>query len=264
MDEHKWGVFEKGGEMDFYTASALGLLDRVQYLIRCRGKNIDETNSEEWTGLMYACYYERELIVEFFVKEGADKTVLNKDMRSCTTLAAIAGNPNILNHVFCANMIDRKDRFDCTPLFYAAEHCHYACVEYLLEKGGNPNLLSNNKTPLMLCSEKGLLDMVKILLKHGADVNLTNSERITAIQLADEKNHAQIVTVLKIHGSSSIENILKQAGLEKYWKYFEQNQVNFSQFLAMTEEDMKNIGISLFGPRRKLTLIIADLKRNFK
>lgn len=68
-----------------------------------RGKNIDETNSEEWTGLMYACYYERELIVEFFVKEGADKTVLNKDMRSCTTLAAIAGNPNILNHVFCVS-----------------------------------------------------------------------------------------------------------------------------------------------------------------
>lgn len=61
----------------------------------------------------------------------------------------------------------------------------------------------------MLCSEKGLLDMVKILLKHGADVNLTNSERITAIQLADEKNHAQIVTVLKIHGEYSLQIKIK-------------------------------------------------------
>ena len=58
-------------------------------------------------------------------------------------------------------------------------HCaiangHYDVVQALLAAHANLNHMgkSNKKTALFLASELGDLDMVKLLLKHGAKVNI--------------------------------------------------------------------------------------------
>ncbi|KAK9508146.1 hypothetical protein O3M35_007871 [Rhynocoris fuscipes] len=213
---------------------------------------------------MYGCYHERDEIVRFLVfDESADRTILNDQNRSALTIAAILGNIQILKNVFHENIIDVQDIYDYTPLFYAVKHRHYSCVKYLLKQKSNPDLLCNNKTALMFCAKKNDKLMIQLLLKYGADVNISNSKDKTAIDYAKKTNNDEIIRLLNIHGQNDIKQILKKEGLEHYWIHFEENNINFQQFLNMTELDMKNIGISKFGPRRKLSLIIAAIKEDF-
>lgn len=60
-------------------------------------------------------------------------------------------------------------------------------LKALIESGATPNQKNSNHygyTPLINAAEFGELEMVKILLAAGADVNATNNEGITALHFA--------------------------------------------------------------------------------
>lgn len=45
-------------------------------------------------------------------------------------------------------------------------------MELFLNRGANPNLTSSDGTsPLFMSSQKGFLEIVQLLLKHGADIH---------------------------------------------------------------------------------------------
>lgn len=54
----------------------------------------------------------------------------------------------------------------------------------------------NNETALMLASQRGDLNMVKILVQHYADATLKNNMGKTALTLAKENNHAEVTQFL--------------------------------------------------------------------
>ena len=56
-------------------------------------------------------------------------------------------------------------------------------------------------TPLMAASRFGLLDIVKLLIDAGADVNAADKERMTALRLACEHYNPQIVRALIAAGA---------------------------------------------------------------
>ncbi|KAK3107223.1 hypothetical protein FSP39_009784 [Pinctada imbricata] len=51
--------------------------------------------------------------------------------------------------------------------------------------------------------------------------------------------------------------LLEQLGLTKYMNVFEEQDVDLQVFLSLTDQDLKEIGIKLFGPRKKMTNAIA-------
>ena len=51
--------------------------------------------------------------------------------------------------------------------------------------------------------------------------------------------------------------VLKDLQLEKYKENFE--NVTYDKFKELTDSDLKDLGISLLGPRRKLTQAIDQL-----
>jgi hypothetical protein len=79
--------------------------------------------------------------------------------------------------------INAKDRSDGTALLYAVQYNHYEMVEYLLEKGA---VQSHGWLvyPIHDAVENSNLDMVKLLLKHGADINCKNGEGETPLSYA--------------------------------------------------------------------------------
>ncbi|PFX22621.1 ankyrin repeat and SAM domain-containing protein 3-like [Stylophora pistillata] len=59
----------------------------------------------------------------------------------------------------------------------------------------------------------------------------------------------------------SIANFLDELKLTKYIPTFEEQDVDFTTLLTLTESDLKEVGIYLFGPRRKILTAISEWKR---
>uniref|UniRef100_A0A8C5QGN0 Ankyrin repeat and sterile alpha motif domain containing 3 n=1 Tax=Leptobrachium leishanense TaxID=445787 RepID=A0A8C5QGN0_9ANUR len=58
-------------------------------------------------------------------------------------------------------------------------------------------------------------------------------------------------------GPKDLAEMLEQIGCSKYLSVFQEQDVNLRIFLTLTEIDLREVGISLFGPKRKMTSAIA-------
>ncbi|XP_056389966.1 ankyrin repeat and SAM domain-containing protein 3 isoform X2 [Hyla sarda] len=58
-------------------------------------------------------------------------------------------------------------------------------------------------------------------------------------------------------GPQDLAELLEQIGCSKYLSVFQEQDVNLRIFLTLTEIDLREVGISLFGPKRKMTSAIA-------
>ncbi|XP_059154283.1 ankyrin repeat and SAM domain-containing protein 3-like [Physella acuta] len=63
-------------------------------------------------------------------------------------------------------------------------------------------------------------------------------------------------------GPRNLAEMLNQLGLLKYLDKFEEQDVDLQVFLSLTDNDLKEIGIKLFGPRKKMTNAIARWHSN--
>ncbi|XP_022521298.1 bicaudal C homolog 2 isoform X1 [Astyanax mexicanus] len=55
--------------------------------------------------------------------------------------------------------------------------------------------------------------------------------------------------------------LLIQLGLEKYNTLFQEQEIDYQTFFTLSEEDLKEVGVSTFGARRKMLLAISDLNK---
>lgn len=78
---------------------------------------------------------------------------------------------------------NKKDEIGMRPLEYASS---FECIKLLLEAGAEPNIFfeSTSGTPLQIASIRNHTDVVKILLKYGANPNIPNLNGLTALDHA--------------------------------------------------------------------------------
>ncbi|KAM7000169.1 bicaudal C homolog 2 [Tautogolabrus adspersus] len=62
--------------------------------------------------------------------------------------------------------------------------------------------------------------------------------------------------------TDELPELLSQIGLIKYIDVFEQQEIDYQTFLTLSDEDLKEVGVSTFGARRKMLLAISDLNRS--
>ncbi|XP_028332913.1 ankyrin repeat and SAM domain-containing protein 3 isoform X2 [Gouania willdenowi] len=75
-------------------------------------------------------------------------------------------------------------------------------------------------------------------------------------------SHNQIVPPASYTGPKDLAEFLEQIGLVKYLPLLEEQDIDLRIFLTLTENDLKEIGITLFGPKRKMTSAIARWHSN--
>lgn len=62
-------------------------------------------------------------------------------------------------------------------------------------------------------------------------------------------------------GKTDLAELFSKLGLGKYTDLFQQQEIDLATFLTLTDQDLKELGISTFGARRKMLLAIADLNK---
>ena len=101
---------------------------------------------------------------------------------------------------------------DGNPLIMAARGGHMEVVALLLDRGAAINhIVAGDENPLIQASASGRLDVVKLLVNRGADVNArawaertidrSNGEWRTALSMARQGNHAEVVSFLLAVGA---------------------------------------------------------------
>uniref|UniRef100_UPI00398F478E protein bicaudal C homolog 1-like isoform X2 n=1 Tax=Pristiophorus japonicus TaxID=55135 RepID=UPI00398F478E len=61
---------------------------------------------------------------------------------------------------------------------------------------------------------------------------------------------------------SELPELFSKLGLGKYTDIFQQQEIDLQTFLTLTDPDLKELGITTFGARRKMLLAISELNKN--
>ena len=132
-----------------------------------------------------------------------------------------------------AAAIDAPDEKGLTPLVLAIQNGHPECAALLLQMGANPNagnwtalheaalngdLVSlqallqrkadpnrrekqNKGTPLHVACFQGHLEICRVLVRAGAQLNLRDGEGLTPLFHAKDQGHADLIKFLKAAGA---------------------------------------------------------------
>ncbi|XP_051169281.1 ankyrin-2-like [Leptopilina boulardi] len=92
-------------------------------------------------------------------------------------------------------------------------------VDILLKNGADVNIVNEDgKTPLYVATKLNNIQLVEILLKNGADVNIANHLGETALYVATEENNIQLVDILlkngaKLNGQDNFRKSIRRAAV---------------------------------------------------
>ena len=158
------------------------------------------------TPLHYAALYNMHDIATFLIVEHSQDVNARDFDREETPLHVSSRRGHVevsrvlLEHGADANALDIKN---WTPLHRASELGRVGAARVLLEHGGvYANARdANNATPLHLASDskywdEGLLDVVRLLLQHGADIHARDDEGRTPFMRATAKGHHKMMQLL--------------------------------------------------------------------
>ena len=84
-----------------------------------------------------------------------------------------------------------------TPLIIASTNGNLELVKLFISKGAEIDSKDRyDYTPLIIASHDGRVDIVKELIKHSANVNAADDEEITALMHASEGDHVDVIKIL--------------------------------------------------------------------
>ena len=125
-----------------------------------------------------------DVIAFLLTNPRTDVDISNKFGETPLMIAAIEGNLPVAKALIQGRKA-KVDHIGWTPLHYACAKGQLEIAQYLLANGAAVDSLSpGNTTPLMMAVQSGNEVLVKLLLDKGADLQLRNSQGLSAIDIA--------------------------------------------------------------------------------
>lgn len=167
-------LLQHNAQIDVYDASAIGDAERAAGWLAMQPQLANTFSPDGFTPLGLAAFFGHPDVVNVLLMYHADPNVAsNNPMHVVPLHSAVAGN-------------------------------HYAIAAKLIEAGANVNAIqADGFTPSMGAAQNGNLEMVELLLAHGADVNARVDRHaaqfadMTARDFAQQANAAAIVALLE-------------------------------------------------------------------
>jgi hypothetical protein len=160
-----------------------------------------EVVSGNWTPLTMASFKGKLGVVEFLVKQGADKD-LGRSATGSPPLhvAALQGHQEVTEFLVKAGaQIDKGNNEGVTALHGAAHYGHSGIVQYLVGAGAQIDKGSNEGgTALYFAANSGHLEIARYLARHGWPVDATTEKGNTALKLATQNEHTKVAQFLEL------------------------------------------------------------------
>jgi ankyrin repeat protein len=146
-------------------AALEGIIEQVKSLLD-HGAKVDAPDADGHTALMFAAFNGHSDVILLLLDQGA--------------------------------ALDRRDLMGRTALLYASTGPFPETVKILLDKGAKPNVVDSDEhfSPLMHAAAEGNLAVVKVLIKHGADLSLVDVDGDDAESFARQAGHQQVADYL--------------------------------------------------------------------
>lgn len=195
------------GETPLYLASKFGRAEIAVKLLK-RLANVDAARTDtSATPLFAACTGGHAKVVEVLLQAKATTNLFDTD--GCTPLhiACSKGHADVVTVLLANRATVTITRSGWSLLAKACRDGHLAIVNVLLAHTPETARLqlinlrepTNGATPLYLASEIGSVDIVKVLLSAGAQVDQTTTDGYTPLQVACLRGHANVVPALLDH-----------------------------------------------------------------
>ncbi|KAF0721988.1 hypothetical protein Ae201684_018769 [Aphanomyces euteiches] len=193
----------KNGCTALHAASRNGHLDVVKELLAC-GVAIKTRDKDGCTPLYWASLNGHFKVVDQLLICGAIVDVACWDGRTPLYMASGNGHLEIVEKLLSHGAaLDMKAWDGSTSLQTALWQGHFPVVELLIHRGASVNISDmRGTTPLHVASisRNGHVDMVNLLLSHGADVGANGD---LPLHCASFWGHLDIVKVLLVHCASA-------------------------------------------------------------
>src|SRR5688500_2730795 len=207
----------------------------VDRLIRA-GANAKAQNRYGITPIALACENGSAPVVERLVKAGVSANTTGPLGETALHLCARTGRPEAVR-ILLANgaSVDVVENWrGQTPLMWAAADGHADAMKVLIEAGADVNARSSiiawerqrteeprdkwlppgGFTPLLFAARDGRVASAKVLLDHGADINIVDPDRHTALILALSSGHFDVAGLLIERGADvNMEDKVGQTAL---------------------------------------------------
>ena len=171
------------------------------------GLDINSRSNDGTTPLMMAAATGQEKTVDLLLSKGADPHLKNFMGRNLLHAAAEGGNSSIVMRALSCDIdINSKDDCSATPLIIAVKQNHIEVVKYLLQKGADISLTTEDKkrNALHIASPEGSVAVIEMLLSYDLRPDSRDGEGNTPLARAAACGHIEAVNCLLKHGADPL------------------------------------------------------------
>uniref|UniRef100_A0A8C5ID17 Uncharacterized protein n=1 Tax=Junco hyemalis TaxID=40217 RepID=A0A8C5ID17_JUNHY len=201
-----------------HIASHRGHADAARQLLHHKAP-VNAQDKQAKSPLHLAAEQGHRTLAEMLLKAKADPNAQDKEKKTPLHAAALRGHLSIVELLLAKKgRAGAKDMDGCTPLHYATMKGNTDILKLLLASGKNKNINDRNvwrKTALHIAAEHGHGELINVLLSHGAAINASDSSRDTALHCACRAGHLSAVSALLSWARGEKANVLAVNSLRK-------------------------------------------------
>jgi len=177
----------------------------VAKLLLERGASVNATSPIYGCALIAAAGRGWDDLVAVLIENGAEVDQRDERGNRALTFALGSGDHDLVAQLLKAGARLEESGEGYTPLMDAAKSDDAEAIRMLVKAGAKINVAAKGQyggfNPLLLSAEMGYVEALKALIELKANLNVRDAEGKSALQLAREGGHDEIVALLKAAGA---------------------------------------------------------------
>ncbi len=200
-------------------AARNGSLRVAEYLIA----NGADINGIDQPPLLEAGAAGNKAMIELLLSKGAEINAASKSGETALHAATARGFKSVVELLLAHHAdVNARDKHKYTPLHRAASAAKREMVQLLIDHGADVNASGEGGyTPLHAAARQGNSDIIQLLIDHKADVNAADQKGLTPLLTAvsSDKMDLDIVKILLAHGANIEAQVTEDWDSRKFRGY---------------------------------------------